>query len=122
MISYGIWQLFKSGDEEESEKSKVLSRSEKKSVLAGFLSTVGMLALLDLAGDATELLTIVFLAHFQDVILVFASTLFALIAATALETFLGTQLRRLLSPGRLKTFSVLVFVSIGLMIIITTLL
>lgn len=122
MISYAIWQFFRSGGEEENENRKNLSGSVKKSALAGFLSTVGMLALLDLAGDATEILTIVFLAHFQNVILVFAGTVSALIAATALETFLGIQLRRILSPARLRALSILILVSIGSIIIITTLL
>ena len=120
MISYGLWEFFKRDTEEkESEKSRVLSSSAKKSVLTAFLSTVAMLALLDLAGDATEILTIIFLAHFQDVVLVFVGTLTALIAATALETFLGGQLGKILSPRRLRMFSVIVFLSIGTATIIT---
>jgi putative Ca2+/H+ antiporter (TMEM165/GDT1 family) len=124
MISYGLWQFSKTGEEEtklESEKSRVLSRSARKSVLAAFLSTVALLAFLDLAGDATEILTIIFLAHFQNILLVFVGTLTALIAATAVETFLGRQLQKILSPKRLRMFSVLVFLSIGTIIITTVL-
>jgi len=123
MICYGLWEFFKRGTEEkDGEKSRVLSSSAKKSALAALLSTVAMLALLDLAGDATEILTIIFLAHFQDLVLVFVGTLTALIAATAFETFLGRQLGKILSPRRLRMFSVIVFLSIGTATIITTVL
>ena len=125
MISYGLWEFFKAGDEGkelESEKSRVLSSSAKKSMLAAFLSAVAMLALLDLAGDATEILTIIFIAQIQDVLLVFIGALAALIAATALETFLGGQLGKMLSSRRLRIFSVIVFLSIGTATIITTVL
>ena len=125
MIGYGLWEFFKGGEEEKElgkEKGRVMSVSAKKSVLAAFLSTVGMLALLDLAGDATEILTIIFLAHFQDVVLVFIGTLTALIAATALETFLGRQLGRVLSSSRLRILSVLVFLLIGAFTVVTTVL
>jgi putative Ca2+/H+ antiporter (TMEM165/GDT1 family) len=124
MIGYGLWEFFQSdeGTRLESEKSRVLSRSARKSALAAFLGTVAMLALLDLAGDATEILTIIFLAHFRDVVLVFVGTLFALIAATAVETFLGTQLQKILSRKRLRILSVIVFLLIGTITIITTVL
>ncbi|HUK51327.1 MAG TPA: TMEM165/GDT1 family protein [Terriglobales bacterium] len=123
MIGYGFWQLSQSSAEElGSEKSEVLSRATRKNVLVAFLTTVAMLAFLDLAGDATEILTIIFLARFRDAILVFVAALSALIAATAVETFLGTQLRRFLSPKRLRLFSVFVFLTIGVAVIITTVL
>jgi putative Ca2+/H+ antiporter (TMEM165/GDT1 family) len=125
MISYGLWEFFKAGDEGkelESEKSRVLSSSAKKNMIAAFLSAVAMLALLDLAGDATEILTIIFIAQIQDVPLVFIGALAALIAATALETFLGGQLGKILSSRRLRIFSVIVFLSIGTATIITTVL
>jgi putative Ca2+/H+ antiporter (TMEM165/GDT1 family) len=123
MIGYGFWQFFHSDEEElGSEKSKVLARAARKNVLVTFLTTVAMLAFLDLAGDATEILTIIFLAHFRDTILVFVASLSALITATAVETFLGAQLQRILSQKRLRVFSIVVFLSIGTAIIITTVL
>ena len=124
MVSYGLWQFFQTGEEREleSEKSKVLSRSARKNVLMAFLGTAAMLALLDLAGDATEILTIIFLAQFRDAVLVFVATLSALIAATAVETFLGSQLQRTLSAKRLRMLSVMVFLFIGTVIVIATVL
>jgi putative Ca2+/H+ antiporter (TMEM165/GDT1 family) len=124
MISYGLWTLFKSSEEEKSEieKSRVLSSSTKENMLVAFLSTIAMLALLDLAGDATEILTIIFLAQIQDLFIVFIGALVALISATAVETFLGGQIAKILSPRRLRIFSVLVFLSIGTVTIITSIL
>jgi putative Ca2+/H+ antiporter (TMEM165/GDT1 family) len=123
MIGYGFWQFFQSDEEEMgSEKRKFLARASGKNFFVAFLTTVAMLAFLDLAGDATEILTIIFLAHLRDAILVFVATLSALITATAVETFLGTQLQRVLSQKRLRVFSVVVFLSIGTAIIMTTVL
>jgi len=126
MISYGLWQSHKTGEEEQRElkgtESRLLSGSARKGMWPAFLTTVSMLALLDLAGDATEVLTIVFVAHFQDILLVFAGALGALIAATAIETLLGSQLQKILSPNMLRLLSVAVFLTIGTAILITTIL
>jgi len=127
MISYGVWQLFKTSEEKErreveKNESRLLSDSTKKSKWPAFFAVVSALALLDLAGDATEVLTIIFVAHFQDVLLVFTGALTALVAATALETVLGNQLRRIFSFNRLRLFSVIVFLAMGSVVIITTIL
>jgi len=122
MIGYGFLGFLKVSEKERAEEEeKLLARTSMKSMWPAFLAAVSMLALLDLAGDATEVLIIVFVAHF-DVVLVFASALIALIAATAVETVVGNRLRNYLSLKRLRLFSLLVFTIIGATIIITTIL
>ena len=122
MIGYGLWGFLKVSEKElAEEEEKLLARTSTKSMWAAFLAAVSMLALLDLAGDATEVLIIVFVAHFS-VVLVFVSALIALIAATALETAVGNRLGNLLSLKRLRLFSLLVFTIIGTAIILTTVL
>jgi putative Ca2+/H+ antiporter (TMEM165/GDT1 family) len=125
MISYGLWEFLKTSDNEErrelKKEGKLLS-SSAKSMWPAFFTAVSMLALLDLSGDATEVLTIIFVAHFQDALLVFVGALSALIAATAFETFLGSQLRRILSLNRLRILSILIFLALGTGVIVTTIL
>src|SRR5208282_1084222 len=122
MIGYGFLGFLKVSEKERAEEEeKLLARTSMKSMWPAFLAAVSMLALLDLDGDATEVLIIVFVAHF-DVVLVFASALIALIAATAVETVVGNRLRNYLSLKRLRLFSLLVFTIIGATIIITTIL
>lgn len=122
MIGYGFWGFLKVSEKElADEEEKLLARTSTKSMWPAFLAVVSMLALLDLAGDATEVLIIVFVAHFS-VVLVFVSALLALIAATALETAVGNRLHNLLSLKRLRFLSLLVFTIIGTAIILTTVL
>jgi putative Ca2+/H+ antiporter (TMEM165/GDT1 family) len=66
-------------------------------------SLCSSLIVLDLAGDATELVTSVFVAQFRDVLLVFAGAVAALVAASAVETILGNGLGRVLSARRSDT-------------------
>jgi putative Ca2+/H+ antiporter (TMEM165/GDT1 family) len=122
MIGYGIWGFLKGNEKELAEEEEKLLARTSKGTWPAFLAAVSMLALLDLTGDATELLIIVFVAHFNDVILVFVSALTALILATALETAVGNRLQKHLSLKRLKLFSLLVFTVIGTVTIMTTVL
>lgn len=124
MVAYAIWESTRrtiGGPELERRENKVLGR------LAGgqwsvFLPAVLALITLDLAGDATELLTVVLLAHFGDILVVFVGAVIGLVAATAVETALGNRLGRLLSPKRIKNLSVVVLLAIGTAIIVTSLL
>jgi len=84
---------------------------------ASFLTMVAALMALDLAGDATEILTIVLLAQYSDVLLVFLAASSGLVAATAFETALGNRLGRLLTPRRIRYFSAVVFFLLGAAII-----
>lgn len=125
MVGYGLWEFLKFRKDDlanvvQKEESKLLARSSKKSAWPAFLTAVSMLVALDLAGDATEILTIVFVAHFQNVFLVFGGAVFALVAATAAETVIGNQLRKVLSLNRIRLLSILVFIVIGTAIILTT--
>lgn len=90
-------------------------------VRRGFLGMVGSLALLDLAGDATEVLIIVLLAHYGNPILVFSAALSGLVAAVAFETALGSTLGRILTSKRLLYFSAGTFLLIGSYILATSL-
>ena len=124
MIVYGIWLLLgiRKGEKElKEEETKVLKHSIKKNAWSIFLGIVPMLVLLDLAGDATEVLIIVFVASLQNVVLVFVGSLTALVAATAVETMVGHTLSRILSLQRIRLVSSLVFLILGMAVIATTL-
>jgi putative Ca2+/H+ antiporter (TMEM165/GDT1 family) len=125
MISYGLWMFFKvSKKKEEKElerdKNKLLAYSSRRNLLSAFAGMVSMLAMLDLAGDATEILTIVFVARFGNALLVFAGALTGLVAATAVETAIGNQLTKVFSLARIRLFSLFVFLIAGSTLIITT--
>jgi putative Ca2+/H+ antiporter (TMEM165/GDT1 family) len=117
MIAYGLWSaraLIGMGAVREEE-----SRIEKAATAwKSFVALVAALAVLDLAGDATAILTIVFVAHYQNPILVFTGACAGLISATALETALGNRLGKLLTPRRLRVGSAVVFLTLGTLILL----
>jgi len=86
-----------------------------------FLGMVAALALLDLAGDATQILTIVFVAQYSSIWLVFVATCVGLIAATAMQTILGKGLGKILTPQRIRYVSIVVFLLLGGFIIVSSL-
>jgi putative Ca2+/H+ antiporter (TMEM165/GDT1 family) len=119
MIGFALWDYFRKAGEEEEE---LLKRRLTRTGWNVFLTAVSLLILLDLAGDATEVLTIVYVARFSNVTVVFLGCVTALYAASAVETFIGNRLRRILTPNRIRIFSLLVFLVIGSVIIVTTIL
>ncbi len=122
MVLYALWDFSQSGmKEEKAEENRLLKQTTKKTVLSIFVGAVSLLILLDLAGDATEVVTIVFVARFSNALLVFLGAVSALVAASALETILGSKLKNFLSPKRLRYFSLIAFLAIGSIIIVTTL-
>ncbi len=121
MIAYGVWSFFEANKEEE-ELAKVERRFSLRASTGlwfVFLNAVPMLILLDLAGDATEVLTILFVARFQNTLLVFTGAVIALVSATAVETMIGNRLSKILSPRRIRIFSLFVFLIIGTTAILT---
>lgn len=117
MVAYGAWEargLIGAGAVEE-EESRILKAGSRWSV---FITMVGALALLDLAGDATEVLTIVFVARYSNLLLVFSGVITGLLAATALETALGNRLAKVLTPRRLRYVSAAVFLVLGASILL----
>ncbi|MDG6901512.1 MAG: TMEM165/GDT1 family protein [Nitrososphaerota archaeon] len=117
MLGYGLWEAKglvgkKAAEEEETRVQKA------RSPWGAFLALVAALSLLDLAGDATEVLTIVFVAQYADPPLVFTGVIAGLIAATALETTLGNRLGRILTPSRLRYLSMGVFIALGAAILL----
>ena len=140
MIGYALWQYFRKGDEEEEiekNENRVLStgltpkakngnrpdqpvqKRKARTAWSVFLGAVLMLALLDLAGDATEVLTIVFVAQVKNILLVFLACVIALVAASGVETALGNRIGKLLSVKRIKILSVIIFLVIGSLAIIS---
>jgi putative Ca2+/H+ antiporter (TMEM165/GDT1 family) len=119
MIGFAIWQ-YASTKEEENEEKELLERTKRPSTWSVFIGAVSLLILLDLAGDATEVLTIVLVARFSNVLLVFLGAVLALVVATAVEVILGSRLKRYLSPKRLRVGSLFVFLIIGALIIVTS--
>ena len=63
-----------------------------------------MLVLLDLAGDATVILTIIFVADLRNTLLVFTGAVTALAAATAMEVVIGNRLTRIFSLRKIRLF------------------
>ncbi|MDH2900676.1 MAG: TMEM165/GDT1 family protein [archaeon] len=124
MIFYAIYEYAKMNKEEEQkeikQEEKKIEESKNKAFFRLFLSIISMLVILDLAGDATEVLTIVFVAHFQNALLVFVSCVVALSAASAVETTIGNRLGKLFSFERIRIFSLLIFLIIGVIVISTT--
>lgn len=118
MIVFAFWQ-YVSANEEENEEKRLIERAKRKTAWSIFLGAVSLLVILDLAGDATEILTIVFVARFSNALLVFLGAVLALVAASAVETILGSRLKRYLSPRRLRILSLLVFLVIGSVVIVT---
>lgn len=121
MIAYALWVAGKGvKDGRLKEKGNPSQSGPTRGQLAAFLMMVLTLAGLDLAGDATEVLTVVFVARFQSVLLVFLGAVAGLVAASALETLVGNRFGRLLSARRLRYFSIAVFLIIGSTVILTT--
>jgi Ca2+/H+ antiporter, TMEM165/GDT1 family len=118
MIGYGLWEargLVGIGEVEKQE-TKV---ERTGSPLRAFIVLVGALIFLDVAGDATEILTIVLVARYENPFLVFSGAIIGLFSAAALETALGSRLGRILTPSRLRYVSIVVFLLLGISIILT---
>jgi len=121
MLAYALWEYVRGL---KTEKSIVrgedgLGRAGSRQLYV-FLAMLSSLIVLDLAGDATELLTIVFVAQFRDVLLVFVGAVTALVAASGIETIMGNRLGKVLSPKRIRYLSIIVFLSIGTTTIVTS--
>jgi putative Ca2+/H+ antiporter (TMEM165/GDT1 family) len=122
MLAYAVI-VFVQGlraEKETEKKEERFVRGLGKREVYVFLGMVSSLILLDLAGDATELVTIVFVAQFNNLLLVFAGAVAALVAASAVETFLGSRLGRFLSDRNIRRLSVVVFLVIGSIIILSS--
>src|ERR1700730_11020915 len=69
MVAYALWEYWRwsaEGQELEQKQEKVLGKS-RGGEWSVFLPAVLALITLDLAGDATELVTVVLLARFGDI-------------------------------------------------------
>ena len=122
MIGFAIYGYLSERREENralTEEQRLQERA-KRSAWRIFLGAVGMLMVLDLAGDATEVLTIVYVARFQNVLLVFFGCVTALVAASAVETMIGNRLGKALSVSTIRYMSLAIFLIIGSVIIVTT--
>ena len=119
MLAYGLWEarsLVGLREVQEQEEKVEKTRSSWKA----FLALVAALSLLDIAGDATMVLTIVFVAHYADPLLVFFGACAGLFSAATVETALGSRIGKFLTPDRLRYLSVAVFLTIGALIIVFT--
>jgi putative Ca2+/H+ antiporter (TMEM165/GDT1 family) len=117
MVAYGLWGLRGVVGQKAVEKEE--TRVEKTgTALKAFAALVVALALLDVAGDATEILTIVYVSQYGDLLLVFSGCLVGLYVATAVEAALGSALKRILTPQRLRYVSAAVFLILGLSILV----
>ena len=123
MLIYAVWGYYHLSNEQrkiDEREEKLLGRSASKGIWSIFIPAVLTLIALDIAGDATELVTIVFLARFDDALVVFLGAVMGLVAAVAVETVLGNRLAKILSPERIKYLSIVVFLAIGIIVIVTT--
>jgi putative Ca2+/H+ antiporter (TMEM165/GDT1 family) len=117
MLGYGLWEARGLVGEAavEQQESRIARAGNQLRV---FLALVASLALLDLAGDATEVLTVVLVAQYGATLFVFSSVCSGLVSAAAVETALGNRLGRLLTPRRLQIGSAVIFILLGLSIIL----
>ena len=124
MLVYAAWEYsrFTRAAKEVEEREERLMEKRRKGDWSIFAPAVFSLVALDLAGDATELVSIVLLARFQDVLLVFLGAVAGLVVATAVETALGNRLGTFLSEKRIRYLSVGVFAAIGSTVIAASLL
>ncbi|MDA4137138.1 MAG: TMEM165/GDT1 family protein [Thaumarchaeota archaeon] len=122
MLAYAVVEYLRGLRVEENlvKKEERLAKNLGRKELYAFVGIVATLILLDLAGDATELITIVFVAQFREALLVFAGAVVALVAASALETALGSRLARFLSAKNIRSLSIVVFLLIGSTIILSS--
>jgi len=119
MIGYGLWEARSAVSHRDVEREQRNLERRFDGWIA-FFSIVAALALLDIAGDATEVLTIVLVARYSNPILVFSAACTGLISATAFETALGNRLGRMLTPQRIRYVSTVVFLVLGTIIIISS--
>jgi putative Ca2+/H+ antiporter (TMEM165/GDT1 family) len=114
MIGYGVWSFLHANNDEQqvTDVERKLSVTASKGLASVFLAAVGILIFLDLAGDSTEILIILFVARF-DPSLVFTAAVVALVSATAVETAIGNRLSRMLSARRIRVLSLVIFLAIG---------
>jgi putative Ca2+/H+ antiporter (TMEM165/GDT1 family) len=120
MIGYGLWEARGVDSRGEAEKEE-RSLERRFGGWMTFFSIVAGVALLDIAGDATEVLTIVLAARYSNPILVFSAACTGLVSAAAFETALGNRLGRMLTPKRVRYVSMVVFLILGTFIIISSL-
>lgn len=120
MFAYGLWEARGVIGQKMIGEEEGKIESTKDGLKAFFLM-VSALALLDLAGDATEVLTIVFVAQYSDAILVFSAACVGLVAAAGVETALGNRLGKILTPGRIRYASVAIFLLLGTSILVSSL-
>jgi putative Ca2+/H+ antiporter (TMEM165/GDT1 family) len=120
MLAYAMWEARGViGQRVIGEEAGRLEST--KDGYRAFILMVGALALLDLAGDATEVLTIVFVAQYSDAILVFSAACVGLLGAAAVETTLGNRLGKMLTPRRIRYASVALFLLLGTFILVSSL-
>jgi len=117
MLGYGLWEA------RGLMGKETVGRQESRIARTGsewrvFLVLLGSLALLDLAGDATEVLTVVLVAQYGAPLFVFSAVYLGLISAVAVETVLGNRLGKFLTPRRLQIGSAVIFALLGVAIIL----
>ncbi len=123
MLGYAALEYYRFSEEErevDEREAKVLG-SRGASEWSVFVPALLTLITLDLAGDGTELVTVVLIARFGQPLLVFSGAVVGLIAAVAAETIMGNALGRFLSRKRIKYLSIAVFAVVGTTILATTL-
>jgi putative Ca2+/H+ antiporter (TMEM165/GDT1 family) len=122
MLGYALLEYYRGLRIEKNleDREQRFAKSVSKTELYAFLGILASLIVLDLAGDATELITIVFVAQYRNVLLVFSAAVLALVTASAIETALGNRLGKFLSAARVRQLSIVVFLLIGSVIILTS--
>ncbi len=120
MLGYAAYVWIAGAKRNEGSEGRGGQGGGRSGLVRWLLAMVVPLIVLDLAGDATEIIIVVFVAQLRNIALVFSGAVVALVAASAVETVLGSRLGRLLSPSRIRYLSVVVFAAIGAATILTT--
>lgn len=122
MLGYALLQYLRGLREQKEleDRGESLVENRVRTKWAAFSAMLFSLIILDLAGDATELLTVIFVAQYENLLLVFLAAASALIAASGVEVILGNRLGRLLSAKKIRYLSILIFLVIGSLVILST--
>jgi putative Ca2+/H+ antiporter (TMEM165/GDT1 family) len=122
MLAYAVWTLVKAARDQsvkERAEKRILDRGGTRELYA-FLAIVSSLALLDLAGDATELAIIVFVAQYRNILLVFTGAVVALVVASGVEAALGNRMGRWMSARGARYMPAVVLLIVGTLVVVTS--
>ncbi|MDH4162502.1 MAG: TMEM165/GDT1 family protein [Nitrospirota bacterium] len=105
-IAFGLYMLFRKGEEEEKEEAKPSART-------GFLTAFSLIAISEM-GDKTQIATLLLSVKYQSFLSVFLGSLAALSAATLLGVLIAGRLHKFIPAKYISPISGALFILLGL--------